>query len=229
MKIINISGPIISNDEKWIYDLFEADATCPSDVINELPENAEPITVVIKSGGGYVIEGNAIYTALKSYKGEVTTLVVEAASAASVIAMAGDIVQITPPGQIMIHNASSFAVGDYHDMDKTREMLQKRNQSIANVYRIKTGMDNEALLELMDKETWMTAQEAKEYGFVDEILFQDQEPENMKITASSGGMLPHDLVKKLQNLKNGNTLDNIQSREESKETKPVSPMARFLF
>lgn len=125
MKYIYINGPIIENGEKWIYDWFEESATCPNDVIRELPEDGEPITVVINSGGGYVTCGNEIYTRLKMYAGEVTTLVIEAASAASVIAVAGDIVQIIPPGQIMIHNASLVCQGDYREMDKSSEILKK--------------------------------------------------------------------------------------------------------
>ena len=69
MKYIYINGPIIENGEKWIYDWFEESATCPNDVIKELPENGEPVTVVINSGGGYVICGNEIYTRLKMYAG----------------------------------------------------------------------------------------------------------------------------------------------------------------
>lgn len=224
MKYIYINGPIIENGEKWIYDWFEESATCPNDVIRELPEDGEPITVVINSGGGYVTCGNEIYTRLKMYAGEVTTLVIEAASAASVIAVAGDIVQIIPPGQIMIHNASLVCQGDYREMDKSSEILKKRNRSIANAYRIKTGMAEEELLDLMNRETWMTAEEAKEYGFVDEILFE--ESEEVKIVANSSGMLPQNVVKKFQAMKQENALENFK---KPKNEKPVNPMTRFLF
>ena len=106
MKTIQIKGTIISNDERWIYDWFEWEATAPKDVI--LPETGEPIEVHINSGGGDVYAGSEIYTALRSYQGDVTVKIVGiAASAASVIAMAGDTVEISPTAQIMIHNVSS--------------------------------------------------------------------------------------------------------------------------
>ena len=231
MKYIYISGPIIENGDKWIYDWFEEDAICPNDVIKELPEDGEPITVVINSGGGYVIPGNEIYTRLKLYNGEVTTLVIEAASAASIIAMAGDVVQITPPGQIMIHNASMQSGGDYRNMEKASDILKKRNRSIANAYRIKTGMDEETLLELMNQETWMTAEEAKERGFVDEILFE--EPEEAKLIASvdGSGLLPSNVIKKFQAMRQENALEGLGEHQNSgkENKKPVNPMTRFLF
>lgn len=248
MKTINVKGPIISNGEKWIYEWFGEDSTCPNDVIKELPEDRTPVTVIINSGGGYVTCGNEIYTALKTYEGPVTVTIIEAASAASVIAMAGDIVKITPPGQIMIHNASMRTAGDYREMNKVSEILQKRNRSIASTYQLKTGLEEEELLRLMDQETWMTAQEARQYGFVDEILFQDDMP---KMIASGKDMLPVNIIKKMQESKQGSAAAQGQSahkgiiepealeaavrkvmaslQETPENKKPVSPMTRFLF
>lgn len=246
MKTIRVSGPIIENGQKWIYDWFEEDATCPNDVIKELTEDALPVTVIINSGGGYVDCGNEIYTALKSYAGQVTVVIIMAASAASVIAMGGDIVKITPPGQIMIHNVSMGTTGDYNEMDKCSEILKKTNRSIASAYQLKTGLAEEVLLDLMNQETWLTAQEAKEQGFVDEILFQENETK--KFVASCKDMLPENIINKMQELRKGggamhNTNREIIKQEdlESKikeilckmqgeETKkPVNPMTRFLF
>lgn len=205
MVTINIKGPIISNGEKWIYNWFEEDSTCPNDVINVLPVDGAEVTVIINSMGGYVDAGDEIYTALRSYPGRVTVDIVNAGSAASLIAMAGDNIRITPVGKIMIHNVACVIGGDYRVMDKTSEILKKFNQSICKSYELKTGLAQEELLKLMDAETWLTAEEAKEKGFVDEIMFQDQG--EIKLVASNAKMLSETIVSKMQNLKNSGKLD----------------------
>jgi ATP-dependent Clp protease, protease subunit len=198
-KKIKIKGPIISRDEKWIYDWFEYDATTASDVERELPTDGSPIEVQINSPGGYVDEGSEIYYLLKNYKGHVTTDIVgTAASAASVIAMAGDTIRISPTGQIMIHNVSGGARGDYRALQQEASVLENYNKSIANAYILKTGMAQETLLDLMNKETWLNAQQAKEMGFVDEILFES----GMQLIASvQSGMITPDIIDKMRNMK----------------------------
>jgi ATP-dependent protease ClpP protease subunit len=159
---IKVAGIIIPNNYKWLYDWFEYDSTCPKDIETALEAaNGEDIEVVINSGGGDVFAGSEIYTALKSYKGNVTIRIVSlAASAASVIAMAGNKILMSPTAQMMIHNVSSSQAGDYRDMDHMSEVLKNANETIANAYRLKTGMEQKDLLKLMDKETWFTAQQA---------------------------------------------------------------------
>lgn len=99
MKKINVKGPIISNDDKWIYDMLEMDSTAPKDVIDALPDDDSDIEVDINSGGGLVTAGSEIYTALMNYSGKVTVNIMGmAASAASVIAMAGNPTRISPVG-----------------------------------------------------------------------------------------------------------------------------------
>jgi len=202
---VNIKGPIISNSDAWIYEWFGIEATSPNSVNKVLEKaNGEDIEVEINSGGGSVFAGSEIYTALKSYKGNVIVKIVGlAASAASVIAMAGNKVMMSPTAQIMIHNVSSRAEGDYRDMEHTAEVLRNANDTIANAYRIKTGKTQEELLALMDKETWMTADKAKELGFVDEIMFES----DSQLVASTdySGMLPPEVINKIRNtLKNPN-------------------------
>lgn len=199
MKKVNIKGPIISNSDAWIYEWFGIEATSPNTVNKVLSEaNGEEIEVEINSGGGSVFAGSEIYTALKSYSGNVVVKIVGlAASAASVIAMAGNKVIMSPTAQMMIHNVSSYSAGDYRDMEHTAEILRSANNTIANAYRLKTGKAQEDLLGLMDNETWMTAEKAKELGFIDEIMFEN----DLQLVASTdySGMLPLEVINKMRN------------------------------
>lgn len=197
---INVKGAIISNEDKWIYDWFGMDATCPNDVskaLNTATTLNEEAEVDINSGGGSVFAGSEIYTTLKSYPGNVTTNIVGiAASAASVIAMAGNKVRMSPTGQIMIHNASGQFNGDYRDMQLGADILKSVNDSISNAYMIKTGKTKADLLDMMDNETWLTAQKALENKFIDEIMFSD----GIKLSASTGGYtLPLEVINKVRN------------------------------
>lgn len=195
---VKIKGPIISNSDVWIYEWFGIEATSPSMVDKVLEKaNGEDLEVEINSGGGSVFAGSEIYTALKSYKGNVTVKIVGlAASAASVIAMAGKKVLMSPTAQMMIHNVSSCAEGDYREMEHTAEILKNANDTIANAYRLKTGKTQEELLALMDKETWMTAQKAKELGFIDEVMFEDIQ---LAASTSYSGLLPQEVINKIRN------------------------------
>ena len=171
MAKISIRGAIVSDDDKWIYDWFGMNATSPSDIHKAINEAAgEDLEVEINSGGGDVIAGNEIYTALRMYKGNVTNIIVGmAASAASYIATSRKCI-MTPVGLYMIHNASGSASGDYHALDKGSEILQTVNKAITAAYMEKTSMTQKELLALMDKETWLTADEAVSYGFVDSLI-----------------------------------------------------------
>ena len=220
---INIKGPIVSNSDAWIYEWFGIEATSPNMVSKALEKaNGEDIEVEINSGGGSVFAGSEIYTAIKSYKGNVVVKIVGlAASAASVIAMAGKRVIMSPTAQIMIHNVSSRASGDYRDMEHTAEVLRNANDTIANAYRIKTGKTQEELLALMDKETWMTAEKAKELGFIDEIMFEN----DLQLVASTdfSGMLPPEVINKIRN-----TIKNpLNSQNKENETDVL--MAKFNY
>ena len=211
---LDIKGPIISNDEAWIYDWFEMDATSPKLVNDTLSTaNGEDIIVSINSPGGYVYDGSEIYTALKNYPGNVEVQIVGlAASAASFIAMAGDKVKISPTAQIMIHNASMWNMGDHRGMEKAADMLKTIDQAIVNSYVIKSGKSEEELLAMMAEETWMGAQQALEHNFVDEIMFMNNP---IKLTASSAvtGMIPQKII---DGFRNG-TLNKGKSEGISKE------------
>lgn len=172
MKKINIKGTIIPNDDKWIYDYFEYDSTCPKDIEKCLNEaNGDEVTLIVNSGGGDVFAGNEIGYLLNQYKGRTTADIVGiAASIATVICCGVEKVRAVPGAQYMIHNVVSSADGDFNVMDKASEILKNANKTIANTYRLKTGMSEKELLELMNKETWLDAVKAKEYGFIDEII-----------------------------------------------------------
>lgn len=175
---IEIKGTIISNDSKWIYDLFEMSSTCPRDVIEPLKEinGTEDIIILMNSPGGNCNAADEIYTAISTYKGNIEIHVVGVAySAASEILMACKS-YISPVGKIMIHNTSTSASGDYREMDSTSDMLKKYNLAIQNAYKAKIAnsgkepITDDEFTELMDKTTYMTAQEAVDKGFVDEVL-----------------------------------------------------------
>lgn len=180
MKTVNVKGEIIPNDYALYYEWFEMDYTCPSnikDVIATL-ENGEDLTVIINSGGGDVVSGQEIYSMLKKISGEhkVTVDVQSmAASAASMIAMAGDTVRMSPVALLMIHNASTCTAGDYRDMQHTAEVLQTVNAAIMEAYSRKTNLTYDELKDMMDRETWLTANQCVEKGFADEII-EDEKP-----------------------------------------------------
>lgn len=206
-KKINVKGPIVSNSDAWIYEWFGIEATSPNSVSKVIDEaNGEDLEVEINSGGGSVFAGSEIYTILKDYKGHVTVKIVGlAASAASVIAMAGNKVMMSPTAQMMIHNVSTYTSGDYRDMEHSAEVLKSANNTIANAYRLKTGKKQEELLTLMDNETWMTAQKAKELGFIDEIMFEEQQ---LVANYSYSGLLPPEVINKVRNMIKDPNADN---------------------
>ncbi|HDR8179642.1 head maturation protease, ClpP-related [Bacillus thuringiensis] len=197
---IDVKGPIISNDEAWIYDWFEMDATSPGKITKQLDNaNSEDLIVSINSPGGYVDEGSEIYTALKNYPGHVEVQIVGlAASAASIIAMAGDKVRISPTAQIMIHNASMLSGGDHRDMSKAAEMLKVTDRTLVNAYVVKSGKSEEELLNMMADETWMGPQQALENNFVDEIMFMEN-PVKMTASTATAAMLPQKVIDGFRN------------------------------
>lgn len=165
---IDIYGEII--DESWRMSDTETSAPSFKDALKEL-KDVKQITVNINSGGGDVFSGVAIHNMLKSHKAHVTVKIDGlAASIASVIAMAGDKVIIPRNAMLMIHNAWTFAVGNASDLRKQAEDLEKINSVVINSYLDKNPeIDEDKLRSLMDEETWLTAQEAKDLGLVDEI------------------------------------------------------------
>ena len=144
------------------------------------------ITVWINSPGGDCVAAAQIYNMLMDYPGNVTVKVDGiAASAASVIAMAGTTVLMSPVSMLMIHNPMTVAFGDSAEMQKAIEMLASVKDSIINAYEIKTGLSRAKLSHLMDAETWMDANKAVELGFADGILNRNAETTDMEVPAVS--------------------------------------------
>lgn len=199
MKKINVKGPIVSSGDSWIYDWLGIESTSPGTVSKAIDEAmGDELEVDINSGGGDVFAGSEIYTALKSYKGNVTIRIVGlAGSAASVIAMAGNKVMMSPTAQIMIHNVSSRASGDHRDMAHTAEILKNANETIANAYMLKSGLSRKDLLNMMEVETWFTPQKALEHRLIDEIMFEENQFD--LVAGYDCGILPQSVINKIRN------------------------------
>lgn len=154
---------------------FDDDIT-PKQFKEELTSSSGDISVWINSPGGDVFAASQIYNMLKEYSGKVTVKIDGlAASAASVIAMAGDEVEMSPVAMLMIHNPSTVIWGEESDMVKAKEMLSEVKESIINSYEIKTGLQRNKISKMMDNETWMSSKKAVELGFADKILYEKGE------------------------------------------------------
>lgn len=164
------------SDETWY-----GDEVTPQLFKDELNAGNGNITVWINSPGGDVFAAAKIYNMLRDYKGSVTVKIDGiAASAASVIAMAGDKVCVSPVAMMMIHNPATMAMGEAKDMQKAIDMLNEVKESILNAYEFKTGLTRARLSHMMDDETWFNAKKAVELGFADKILFDSDEDEKKK-------------------------------------------------
>ena len=176
--MLELNGTIA--EDSW----FDDDVT-PQLFKEELNAGSGDITVWINSPGGDCVAAAQIYNMLSNYAGKVTVKIDGiAASAASVIAMAGDAVLVSPVSMMMIHNPATIAWGDSTEMQKAIAMLEEVKESIINAYEIKTGLDRKKLSKLMDAETWMDANSAVEYGFADEIM-QRNTAEDMSVPTVS--------------------------------------------
>ena len=164
-RTLRLEGAIA--EESW----FDDDVT-PAAFKSELMSGSGPITVVINSPGGDCVAASQIYNMLMEYPADVNVNIDGiAASAASVIAMAGTTVRMSPVSLMMIHNPLTVAMGDTEEMRKAIQLLDEVKESIINAYEIKTGLPRAKLSHLMDAETWMSAKKAYELGFCDEILY----------------------------------------------------------
>ena len=184
MKFWKWSNSVSSNNQELILDgpiasdTWWGDEVTPDLFREELKQHAGNLTVVINSPGGDVFAGLAIYNALVNHNGNVTVRVDGlAASIASVIAMAGDKIIMSPGSMIMIHRPSVYAAGTVDDMEKAKDVLMKIEEGITPIYAKRTGLDEDKIAELLEAETWMLADKAVELGFADEV---SEAPEKQK-------------------------------------------------
>ncbi len=219
-RMLYIEGEIAS--QSWWGDeitpkLFKA----------ELEQGKGDIDVYINSPGGDCIAASQIYTMLMEHKGNVTVKIDGlAASAASVIAMAGTKVCMSPPAMMMIHNPLTLAIGDSQEMRKTIEVLDEFKESILNAYELKTGLTRDELSNMMDAETWLNANKALEYGFIDEILADEKKlAKNSSSYAFSRKAVTNSLIEKVNaktktnepkepitKIESKNSIDNLENR-----------------
>jgi ATP-dependent Clp protease, protease subunit len=167
-RTLHLDGVIA--EESWF-----GDEVTPKQFKSELNNDGGNITVWINSPGGDVFAASQIYNMLMDYKGHVTVKIDGvAASAASVIAMAGGEVQMSPVSMMMIHNPMTIAFGDTAEMKKAIQMLSEVKESIINAYELKTGLSRTKLSHMMDDESWFNSKKAVELGFADAIMFQEE-------------------------------------------------------
>ena len=210
-RILTLNGTIA--EESW----FDDDVT-PALFRDELNSGEGDVTVWINSPGGDCIAAAQIYNMLSAYKGKVTVKIDGiAASAASVVAMAGDVVYMSPVSMMMIHNPATIAFGDHTEMQKAMDMLAEVKESIINAYVLKTGQSRAKLSHLMDAETWMDANKAVELGFADDILGRSDASDDEQPKASM--LFSRQAV--------NNTLINKVTAKYGENTKPVAQQAEI--
>lgn len=207
-RTLCLDGPIAT--ETWY-----GDEITPKQFKSELMRGTGDIAIWINSPGGDCIAASQIYNMLMDYKGNVTVKIDGiAASAASVIAMAGTDVLISPTGLMMIHNPMTIAFGDKVEMEKAIEMLNEVKESIINAYEIKTGLSRTKLSHLMDQESWFNAKKAVELGFADRILFMKNDEEfEVEGSIFSKMAVVNSLIDKLPKKKQTDTpIENLDKR-----------------
>jgi ATP-dependent Clp protease protease subunit len=193
---LRIDGPITMQQGfwDWLFDKPDRSATALEKAIKSLKGN---ITVWVNSNGGEVFAASVIYTALKNHPGNVTVKIDGTAiSAASVIAMAGDKVLMSPTSVMMIHNPLTHAEGEVKDMQKAIDILTEVKESILNAYTKKTGRNKADISQLMDSETWMSADKAIEMGFADGKLFDGEEDAAVTNNIIQGARLVYNSIDK---------------------------------
>ena len=202
---------VISEETWW------GDEVTPKMFKDELLAGTGDITVWINSPGGDVFASAQIYNMLMDYTGKVTVKIDGlAASAASVIAMAGGDVYMSPVSMIMIHNPSTIAIGDSEEMLRAKALLDEVKESIINAYELKTGLSRTKLSHLMDAESWMNANKAIELGFADKIMFMENETPDLADSLIFSRMaVTNSLISKLpkkQKQKTGTPIESLDKR-----------------
>lgn len=176
---INVRGVLIPNSYKAYYDYWGEESCCPADVQKVIDETqtGEEIEVYINSPGGVIDVGSEIYTILRSRKDDVVIYITgEACSAASIVAMAATC-KMSPTALMMVHCVSSCQRGNHSDMEHMAETLRTADKALCTAYTAKNGMTEQEALEMMERETWLTAEKALELGLIDGIMFNETSEE----------------------------------------------------
>lgn len=184
-KRIDIRGVMIPNDYKFFYDFFKMDSTCPNDVkkVLDTAQLGDEIEVYINSGGGVIDVGSEIYAMLRSCENVKIYITGEACSAASIVAMAG-YCEMAPTALMMVHCVSTGARGNHSTMEHTAEVLRTADEALCAAYVTKAGMSKEEALQMMEKETWLTAEQAKEWKLIDSVMFEEKEEKNFMVAGN---------------------------------------------
>ena len=168
-RVLTISGTIA--EDSWVDD-----EVTPQVFQDELSQGKGPINLWLNSPGGDCVAASRIYTMLMNYPDDVNVKIDGiAASAASVIAMAGTKVSMAPTAMIMIHNPLTIVGGQKEDLDQAAQMLAETKESIINAYELKTNLPREKISAMMDDETWMNVNKAIELSFADDMLGQNKD------------------------------------------------------
>lgn len=220
---IDIRGNMIPNSYKWYYDYFKEDSTCPRDVSEVLKkaEAGDDIDVYVNSPGGVIDVGSEIYALLRDAATRCNVkihITGEACSAASVAACAS-YCDMAPTALMMVHCVSSGARGNHTDMEHMAEVLRTADRAMCTAYTEKTGMTEEEALSMMEHETWLTAQQAKEKGLIDAIMFEEPEKEPVPFVAGPMFRLP--TKEQMERVKALLCSDHSKTKEELKRKKQL--------
>lgn len=197
--------------------------------VNAVLRGAKDVVVNINSPGGSFMEGNAIYNLLLAHQGKVTVNVIGwAASAASIVAMAGDVINIAPSGFMMIHNGQVSADGDRHDLANIITLLEKIDDALAGIYVARTGQGKRKIVDMLDTETSMDAKSAVELGFADTILDPAKVTTNAKVKNQAEGVradrvMEVALARQFPNLSRSDRLDLKNAIREGKPGAVITP------
>ena len=216
---IRIEGPIQMDKSLWAYLLDLPEQTAPG-IREDIQKMAgKDICVYINSGGGECIAASVLYTALMEHKGRVTVKIDgQAVSAASVIAMAGDEILMSPTSVMMIHNPLTVAAGEVKDMEKAIEILSEVKETILNAYVKKTGRNREEISKMMDEETWMSPKKAIEMGFADGILEGEALEESVQNGILSGAKMVYNRLPDTGIQEISRILNATDSKKKERET-----------
>lgn len=217
--ILTLSG-VVAKDSIFDHDGDLINMKAISDSLESIGNRK--LLIKLNSYGGDAFEGIEIYNYLKSLKNKVVVEVTSiAASAASIIAMGADEIRMSNGSQLMIHEASTFAVGTKSEMQKTLNALKSMDNSIVDIYHEKTGLDKTEILQLMEEETWFTSEEAVKYKFADNVI-------TTKGGDSVAKHTKNDIAKRIVAMLNEEEIEETEVEEEIDYSKQIKDIERRL-